>query len=288
MDIVPYFFFCKSTSKSCGNWPLPKAGDETLGSSRGGRGNLCHHGISKFQHGMGTLRECCKLQVLYFLTANQLFLISNMMLFGRFEHYNPRSWGKRPFSCRGHVEVTLQLVCQREWVPAFNFVFLNLLVMYPLSHWYTPVFIQFHTQCGLTSGSVVWEHFQHQCTYILRMISLYVLNLPWAFSKSPNNSHIGPQQLALQHPSHLDRGGEFPRWEKALPVPALRSDLGALLTAGRFLPRFAAAGPWGATQLTDPFAETVQRCSKWVEGCKDGEMVGKMTFPFGAPGLRLT
>eukprot|EP00434_Breviolum_minutum_P023689 symbB.v1.2.020895.t1/scaffold1782.1/size101530/1 len=46
---------------------------------------------------------------------------------------------------------------------------------------------------------------------------------------------------------------------EALPVPALRSDLGALLTAGRFLRRFAAAGPWGATQLTDPFAETVQR-----------------------------
>lgn len=125
--------------------------------------------------------------------------------------------------------------------------------------------------------------------YIFESYDLSIrIKLTISFLESPNNSHIGPQQLALQHPSHLDRGGEFPRWEKALPVPALRSDLGALLTAGRFLPRFAAAGPWGATQLTDPFAETVQRCSKWVEGCKDGEMVGKMTFPFGAPGLRLT
>ena len=50
-----------------------------------------------------------------------------------------------------------------------------------------------------------------------------------------------------------------PRSLEALPVPALRGDLGALLTAARFLPRLAAAGPWGAAQLTDPFAETVQR-----------------------------
>jgi hypothetical protein len=57
---------------------------------------------------------------------------------------------------------------------------------------------------------------------------------------------------------------------QALPVPALRTDLGALLTAGRFLPRFAAAGPWGAAQLTDPFAETVKRWGKWSLGCQGG------------------
>lgn len=75
---------------------------------------------------------------------------------------------------------------------------------------------------------------------------------------------------------------------KALPVPALRSDVGALLTAGRFLPRFAAAGPWGATQLTDPFAETVQRCSKWVgrvQGWRNGWKDDILTFPFWGSGL---
>ena len=235
---------------------------------------------------MGTLRECCKLQVLYFLTANQLFLISNMMLFGRFEHYNPRSWGKRPFSCRGHVKVTLQLVCQREWVPAFNFVFLNLLVMYPLSHWYTPVFIQFHTQCGLTSGSVVWENFQHQCTYILRMISLYVLNLPWAFSKSPNNSHVGPQQFAL-HPSHRHLGG-FLRGERLCPSQLCAATWARCSRPGAFC---RASRPQGLGVPRSWRIRLLRRCrgaANGLEGCKDGEMVGKMTFWHFLLGLRRT
>lgn len=83
---------------------------------------------------------------------------------------------------------------------------------------------------------------------------------------------------------------------EALPVPARRTDLGALLTAGRFLPRFAAAGPWGAAQLTDPFAETVKRAGltdpfarRWLDllcFClsglpSDGTVTAEMAMMFG-------
>ena len=129
---------------------------------------------------------------------------------------NPRSWGKRPFSCRGHVKSRYSCYmsarvgasigsCNLEFVSDVSFISL--------------VHASFHTQCGLTSGSVVWD-ISSTSVHIFFVWFLYVLNLPWAFSKSPNNSHIGPQQFAL-HPSHLDLfGGSFLRWEQGFARPS--------------------------------------------------------------------